>query len=146
MIYEPNTVIWRKGDIVLHDADAKEPHMFMVVIGKTRDGLYKTQYVDKSHRRKIWKNELKYLHDVRRFGMEPNSTQANWQSVHNWNRKFSVGTAVMVTKDNGEVMHTKTVSKAFLAYSGDAVIWCDSVGGSYLLERVKPITIASEAI
>lgn len=62
----PNTTHWQKGDLVIHDADAKTDKMLMRVIGYTRDGLCKTQYVDRQHRRTIYTNELKYLHDPNR--------------------------------------------------------------------------------
>ena len=34
--YPPNTKRWQKGDLVLHDADAKEARMLMRVIAATR--------------------------------------------------------------------------------------------------------------
>lgn len=68
--YTPNTVTWRKGDIVIHHADAKQPHMLMRVIGYARDGLCKTQYVDKSHKRTIWRNDIKNLLDPAKFGLD----------------------------------------------------------------------------
>jgi hypothetical protein len=69
MNYEPNTTQWQKGDIVIHDADAKEACMLMRVIGYTRDGLCKTKYVDKSRKRTVWKNGIEFLHDPARFGI-----------------------------------------------------------------------------
>ena len=71
MNYEPNTTLWKRGDLVLHDADAKRADMLMIVIGFTRDGLIKTQYVNKRHRRTIYKNEMVYLHDPSRFEVKP---------------------------------------------------------------------------
>lgn len=62
----PNTTHWKKGDLVIHDADAKTDKMLMRVIGYTRDGLCKTQYVDRSHRRTVYKNEIAFLHDPHR--------------------------------------------------------------------------------
>lgn len=67
MNYEPNTTTWKRGDIVIHDADAKEAGMLMIVTGYTRDHLVKTQYVDPNRTRKIWKNESRYLLDPHRF-------------------------------------------------------------------------------
>lgn len=70
MNYEANTTKWKKGDIVIHDADAKEERMLMVVIGYTRDGLVKTEYIDRIwHYKNRYHNELKYLLDPARFGI-----------------------------------------------------------------------------
>ena len=70
MNYEPNTTHWQYGAIVIHDADAKKSDMLMMVIGFTKDGLAKTQYVHRvKHADKVYKNELKYLHDPTRFGI-----------------------------------------------------------------------------
>lgn len=80
MNYEPNTIDWQIGDLVLHDADAKEPRMLMVVVGETDiPHQYMTIYVgqDDKQRREImratarinapdaaiiWYNDKKYLH------------------------------------------------------------------------------------
>lgn len=67
MNHEPNLIQWHKGAIVIHDAAAKEPKMLMRVIGYTRDGLVKTQYIDKRRKRTIHKNPKESLHDPRRF-------------------------------------------------------------------------------
>lgn len=76
MNYEPNIISWQVGDLVIHDADAKQEHMLMRVTGFTRDGLVKTMYhrpgkdMPPRQRKKVWRNELKYLHDPNRFGIE----------------------------------------------------------------------------
>lgn len=62
----PNTIHWKTGDIVIHDKDAKCDHMLMRVIGYTRDGLCKTEYVEQTKRRTIYENEIKFLHDPNR--------------------------------------------------------------------------------
>lgn len=70
MNYEPNTTHWKKGDLVIHDADSKEPKMLMVVVGYTRDGYCKTEYVNRQyHKGHItgWENRLAVLHDPMRF-------------------------------------------------------------------------------
>lgn len=69
MNYEPNVSHWRRGDVVIHDADAKRADMLMVVIGRTRDGLVKTRYLDIAQPRNLWVNDLRYLHDPARFGI-----------------------------------------------------------------------------
>lgn len=82
MNYPPNEIDWDLGDIVLHDADAKEPRMLMVVVGKMQVLLsvtYLTVYLDQcdpmrkhritvSSRDKqpkcpIWLNAKDVLHD-----------------------------------------------------------------------------------
>jgi hypothetical protein len=90
MNYEANTVKWKPGDIVIHDADSKDHKMLMVVLGVTihPDGSreWRSQYLNPeeliphcvmvkygSYRRipkrltkqsrEIWLNDLKYLHD-----------------------------------------------------------------------------------
>ena len=75
MNYEPNTVDWNKGDVVIHDADAKEEYMLMVVIGIKKNDLIKTKYL---HRETVVKfggnpvylNDKKYLHDPKIFGIK----------------------------------------------------------------------------
>lgn len=67
MNYEPNTTHWLKGALVIHDADAKRLDMLMLVIGRTRDGLVKSRYLDSKRPRKVYVNELRYLHDPARF-------------------------------------------------------------------------------
>lgn len=70
MNYEANTTHWQKGNIVIHDADAKKANMLMLVIGYTRDGLVKTQYLNPQFKRIVYKNEPQFLHNPARFGME----------------------------------------------------------------------------
>ena len=76
MIYEPNTTPWPIGALVIHDADAKKVAMLMRVIGRDKKtGEYKTRYafparLPKPDRRKVWRNDVKYLHDPARFGIK----------------------------------------------------------------------------
>jgi hypothetical protein len=58
-------------------------------------------------------------------------------AVFAWNSIYPIGTIVNVTKDNGEVVRTKTRSKAELFNGRSAVIWLDGITGCYLLNRVK---------
>ncbi len=67
MNYAPNTEHWKKGDFVLHDADAKEARCLMIVTGYTHDGLCKTKYVEPDKPRKVYTNPVAVLHDPRRF-------------------------------------------------------------------------------
>lgn len=59
----PNTTHWEKGDLVIHDADAKTDHMLMEVIGYNKEGLCLTKYVEPTKRSQLFANDLKYLHD-----------------------------------------------------------------------------------
>lgn len=71
MLYEPNKIKWKIGDIVIHDADAKEERMLMKVVDLIYymgDNLYVTVYINLSDKTK-WKNDLKFLHDPARFGI-----------------------------------------------------------------------------
>jgi hypothetical protein len=73
-IHPPNAIRWKVGDYVIHDDDAKRADMLMVVIGRTRVGVYRTRYafpdgLPRSWRRKVWRNSLESLHDPRRFGI-----------------------------------------------------------------------------
>lgn len=74
MNYARNPIRWTRNDIVIHDSDAKESYMLMRVIGWTRTGLVKTQYVFPDKKRgitkKIYINEFDCLHDPKRFNIE----------------------------------------------------------------------------
>jgi len=61
------------------------------------------------------------------------------QAVADWNDKYSVGTVVVVTKDRGEQVYTKTRSIAQLGGGGAvAVIFLEGISGYYDLSRVMP--------
>lgn len=75
MIYDANTTQWQKGDLVIHDSDAKTSAMLMVVIGYDKDtGAVKTRYVRPQrggmNMRGVFRNDLRYLHDPKRFNIE----------------------------------------------------------------------------
>lgn len=59
--------------------------------------------------------------------------------VDRWNAEHPVGTEVEVTKDLGEVLRTRTRSRAELLSGHTAVIWLEGVRGCYLLERVRAV-------
>lgn len=59
--------------------------------------------------------------------------------VNEFNRKYKIGTAVDVTRDNGEVLRTKTASEAQMIGGHTAVIWVDGITGCYSLNRVKVV-------
>lgn len=69
MNYPENTTRWKPGDLVIHDADAKESRMLMRVTGYSKtNGLCITRYLD-PERRKIYENDIKYLLDPAPFGL-----------------------------------------------------------------------------
>lgn len=69
--------------------------------------------------------------------------QAQAKLVEDWNRDFQVGTEVVVTKDDGSKVSTKTRSEAYMLgacrdYPGHtAVILLEGINGCYMLERVR---------
>ena len=72
LIHVPNATQWRVGDFVIHDSDAKRADMVMVVIGCSRQGIYRTRYAfpeeqPRAWRRKVWRNRVESLHDPARF-------------------------------------------------------------------------------
>ncbi len=70
MNYEPNTIDWKVGDEVIHDADRKCADMLMVVLKVQKNGLILTRYKypDRASNRR-YKNEKFCLHDPARFGI-----------------------------------------------------------------------------
>lgn len=135
MNYEPNTTHWGKGDIVLHDADEKTPKMFMRVIGYTRDGLCKTQYVDKRHKRTVYRNEIKWLHSVERFGFKGCEPHHEWDLVRWWNRTRPIGYEVEIDWQ-GKPVKTKTRSEAWLAGHSNAMVLVEGYAGGYYLDWI----------
>lgn len=157
MNYEPNTEQWRWYDLVIHDADAKHPKMLMKVIGFTRDGLVKTQYLDQRGirknglPRKVYENEMKYLHAPERFdiftkGLSAHMSQkefdtlcCDWDMVRRWNKAYEVGQKVYTTSDDGG-FETITGGHAYM-WGTSAHIWLkyndDNRGGSWLLRFVE---------
>jgi len=60
------------------------------------------------------------------------------QKVLNWNERYPVGTDVIVTKDDGSEVATKTRSSAEILSGHTPVIWLQGIRGCYILERVRP--------
>lgn len=56
-----------------------------------------------------------------------------------WNEKHAVGSAVVVTKDQGERITTKTRSAASNLGGHTAVIWLEGITGCYDLSRVEAV-------
>ena len=72
MLYEPNTIDWRVGAFVIHDADAKRASMLMQVVKIQENGLIQTKYLFPTggkSKQKIWKNGKEHLLDPKRFGI-----------------------------------------------------------------------------
>lgn len=72
LIHAPNAMQWRVGDFVIHDLDAKRADKVMVVIGCSRQGVYRTRHSlpeeqPRAWRRKVWSNTVESLHDPARF-------------------------------------------------------------------------------
>jgi hypothetical protein len=145
MNYQANTSHWRKGDIVLHDYDAKEPRMLMKVIGFTRDGRVKTQYCDVTHRRTVWKNNMICLHDPKQWHINPElghhkqdyleKYQDNWLRVKRWNMRYPPGTPVIITSADG-IGASSTTGQAFFTTSGDAWVHLKQ-GGNWSLKFLQ---------
>lgn len=63
-----------------------------------------------------------------------------------WNADHPVGTAVILTRDNGREQHCETRSVAFTPQRSDKpVIFVTGVAGYYLLERVRPALVMPQA-
>lgn len=73
MNYTPNTRRWQVGDIVIHDADAKNAKMLMRVIGYDAvTGECITAYLYPKYilgMDKPCTNDIRYLHDPAKFGL-----------------------------------------------------------------------------
>lgn len=137
-IYPENTQRWRKGELVLHDSDAKEPRMLMRVIGYTRDGLCKTQYVFPDRRRIIWKNDLKNLHNPEQWLKGASRWdyvdieylqiyQENWERVRWWNNRYQPGQRIRTTSADGG-FETTTGGEAKFEHGQDR-IWLNKTSG-----------------
>lgn len=79
MNHEPNATVWKMGDLVIHDDDAKRPDMLMKVLSRIasgpRKGMFRTRYAypelqPKSWRMKVWINPIEKLHDPKRFAID----------------------------------------------------------------------------
>lgn len=65
-----------------------------------------------------------------------------------WNEQHPIGTAVVVTRDNGAEQRSVTRSAAWTLGDGQAVVKVEGISGGYALERVRPappIAHAAEA-
>lgn len=146
MNYDPNTIQWRPGDVVIHDADAKEPRMLMRVIGYDSTGECKTEYIlSERNRNRVFYNPVAYLHSPSRFGLIVPDTsesavrfaQGSWLEMRHWNRRYKIGTLVETTSADGG-FKAVTTSEAFISQSGDVYVLLKP-GGMWLLEYVNPL-------
>lgn len=55
-----------------------------------------------------------------------------------WNNANPHGTEVILTKDSGEEVRTKTRGDAYMCNAGYPVIHLEGIAGYYLLDRVRP--------
>src|SRR5690242_15892723 len=138
--YAPNTITWQRGDVVLHYADAKHPKMFMRVIGYTRDGLCKTQYIGADHKRTIYKNDIKNLLDPTKFGLTGIEDAYEFERARLWNFYCPVGTIVILLDAVGTLDETmyKTTSAAWLS-NNQAVVRIEGVEGEMWLKWVRRV-------
>lgn len=147
MNYDPNTIHWRRDDIVIHDADAKEPRMLMRIIDFDEQGLAQCQYVDKRHDRDIYTNRIAVLHDPARFGIYKEwaegaqwlleDIQAEWDWARRWNYYKAVGVKVRTTSADGG-FEAQTSSKAVVWNTGTAMIRLEP-GGYWALKFLEVI-------
>ena len=76
MNYKPNNVNWCVGDFVIHDADAKNERMLMLVVAVNLNGDIRTVYVNQDVSAKSYINRKEVLHDPERFGIVGYSRQS----------------------------------------------------------------------
>lgn len=62
-----------------------------------------------------------------------------------FNDQCPIGGAVVVRKDDGQYVATKTRSQAQVLSGHTAVVWLDGISGCYLLDRVTPVDVESAA-
>lgn len=55
-----------------------------------------------------------------------------------WNSNHPIGTHVILSRENGEIIHTRTRSTAQIVGGHSAVIWTEATPGCCLLDRVIP--------
>lgn len=55
-----------------------------------------------------------------------------------WNNANPIGSDVVLKKDSGDEIRTKTRGEAYMCNAGYPVIFLEGVSGYYLLDRVRP--------
>jgi hypothetical protein len=135
-LYPYNTRHWLKGDIVLHMYDDKHPRMFMKVIGYTRDGLCKTRYIDRRHKRTIYKNEIRSLLDPADFKFKGHENPDEYERVRLWNFYHPIGTPILF-RDGGGAFESSTRGQAYLMSGHTAVVDLVGKSGGYVLRFIQ---------
>ena len=74
-INKPNRKVWRVGDTVIHDTDAKERRMLRVVVFIKPSGVMRTvfkykQELPEGYRDQIFYDWPRFLHDPNRFNIK----------------------------------------------------------------------------
>jgi hypothetical protein len=69
--------------------------------------------------------------------MHPNQIKKHERQCLAWNQANAVGCDVVLKKDAGDEITTKTRSAAYVSASGHPVIFLEGVSGYYLLDRVR---------
>lgn len=64
------------------------------------------------------------------------------RQVDDWNAHHQLGTEVIVRRDSGQEVQTKTRSQAWVLSGHSAVIMVDGISGCYSLDRVRPVALA----
>jgi hypothetical protein len=68
----------------------------------------------------------------------PNKAKLQAQ-CDSWNAANPVGSIVILSRDDGVKLRTKTKSEAQMLMGHTPVIWLEGVNGVYLLDRVRPL-------
>lgn len=68
------------------------------------------------------------------------------QEAEAWNREHPQGCVVVLRRDDGSCLTTRTRSVAYVSASGHPVIFVDDVAGHYLLSRVHPVDLDRVAL
>lgn len=146
MNYKANDIQWCRGDVVIHDADAKEPKMLMKVVGFTRDRqLVKTQYIDKRRKRTIWTNPMESLHDPVRFNLvrDPwaqsyvERYQDEYEAMRIWNHHHKPGAWIKTMSADGNGRVCRVTHEAFM--QGMTAYVHLEVGGNWALRWVVAV-------
>ena len=66
----------------------------------------------------------------------PNPAKAE-KAVREWNEKYPANTNVEVTRDDGSITETYTLSAAWVLGGHSAVVLLNGISGCYALERVR---------
>jgi hypothetical protein len=136
---------WKLHDIVILESDPKEPQKLMKVVGIQRDGLFKTQYIDKRQKRTVLIGPASDLRDPVLYGLSTERLsqaqlvlyQEEFQRVQRWNRDHPTpGAWITHQSDEGDPIRTNwTIS---LAYIKDRRAYVDlDNGGPCLLRFVN---------